>query len=57
VELYDPVGFAFRGRGTDSSMPLTRSGIKYSYSYLDRTGKNLRYYDRACGLQVLEVYT
>ena len=57
VELYDPVGFAFRGRGTDSSMPFTRSGIKYSYSYLDRTGKNLRYYDRACGLQVLEVYT
>jgi hypothetical protein len=57
VELYDPLGFAFRGRGTDNSMPLTRSGIKYSYSYLDRTGENLRYYDRACGLQVLEVYT
>jgi hypothetical protein len=57
VEIYDPLGFAFRGRGTDSSMPLTRSGIKYSYSYLDRTGKNVRYYDRACGLQVLEVYT
>ena len=57
VEIYDPVGFAFRGRGTDNSMPLTRSGIRYSYSYLDRTGENVRYYDRACGLQVLEVYT
>jgi len=57
VEIYDPVGFAFRGRGTDNSMPLTRSGIRYSYSYLDRTGENVRYYDRVCGLQVLEVYT
>jgi len=57
VEIYDPLGFAFRGRGTDNSMPLTRSGIRYSYSYLDRTGKNVRYYDRTCGLQVLEVYT
>jgi hypothetical protein len=57
VELYDPVGFAFRGRGTENSLPLSRSGIRYSYSYLDRTGRNVRYYDRACGLQVLEVYT
>ena len=57
VEIYDPLGFAFRGRGTDNSMPLIRSGIRYSYSYLDRTGKNVRYYDRTCGLQVLEVYT
>ncbi len=50
VELYDPYGFAYRTRGTKPSLGDA------AYSYLDRTGKNLRYYDRACGVNVLESY-
>ncbi|MEM2600131.1 MAG: fibronectin type III domain-containing protein [Candidatus Hadarchaeales archaeon] len=57
VELYDPYGFAYRTKGTENSMGFTRGGVRYAYSYLDRAGKNLRYYDRACGVNVLEVYT
>lgn len=53
VELYDPYGFAYRTKGTKASL----GGATYAYSYLDRAGKNLKYYDRACGVNVLEIYT